>query len=174
MPEKLAVMHHELGETLFVLEREPEAEAHYRKSLDLDREHRYAPDMMALLGRAIYFRSEGNQTLLDESYQSFAEAYAVMTSPEAEKYTPFFSREKLVFDSLFGMGVCKSEMTNDTERFEAAKLFEGAEQIAVQNRDYITADELMNVYRSWVALLERMGLERDAQLIAERASRNLN
>jgi hypothetical protein len=71
------------------------------------------------------------------------------------------------------MGACKSAMPNDKERFEATDLFEHAERLGLANRDFITKDELTIVYASWVNVLEEMGLKRDAQLVAERALRNL-
>jgi tetratricopeptide (TPR) repeat protein len=173
-PAALAIMHHELGETLFVLEREREAERHYREALRLDRQHPFAPDTLTLLGRAVYFRANSDPALLDESYNYLAESRALWESEDADKYTPFHTEEKAIFDNVFLMGICKSEMPSDNEHFEAVRLFEEAEQIALENREHITDTELKNLGLSWVALLTRMGLERDAQLVAERFARHLS
>jgi tetratricopeptide (TPR) repeat protein len=174
MPDKLALLHHELGETLLVLGQEREAEAACRRSLELDRQHAYAPDSMALVGRALYLRSNGNPALLEESYSFFYEAYAVLTSARGDDYTVFHSRAKALFDALYGMGVCKEEMGHDKERFEAVKLYEQAVQMASTHRDDITEVESTNVYGSLIRLLRRMGLEREAELAEERAKRSLN
>ena len=172
-PRKLAIMHHELGETFFVLEREAQAEGHYRQALALDRQHPYAIDTMLLLARALYMRSDGGPEALDESYGYAQEALAVLRSPQGSDYVLFEGRTKAEFDALFIGAICKSEMSSDRHRFEAAESFEEAERLALDNRDEIANQELANVYTSWIEMLWRMGRERDALLVADRASRNL-
>lgn len=172
-PTLLANAHHELGETLFVLERESEAETHYRRALEYDRNHTYAPDTLQLLGKADYSRSAGDAALLEEAYSYFDESLALLTSPDGEKYGTFFGRPKGLFDGTFGAAICKSEMPGDKHGFEAVELFKAAEQLALDNRDAITGAELENTYKCWMALLVRMGLEREAHLVADRATRSL-
>ncbi len=176
-PARLALAHHELGETLFALDREPEAEAHYRESLRLDRQHPCAPDTMLLLGRALYMRwnRDGGEDadLLDEAYRHFAEAFALLDAAEPGTYALTLPHEKVQFDAAFGMAVCKSDMSLDTHRFEALRLFEQAEQLGLARRDLIPNAEIENVYKSWIALHQRMGRDRDATLVMERAERAL-
>jgi tetratricopeptide (TPR) repeat protein len=174
-PKLLALAHHELGETYFVLEQESEAEKHFRQSLAQDRQHTFAPDTLILLARIVYLRTEhdDNLSLLEESYGFSDEALVLLEGPDSEQYGDFFSRPKALFDCYFGKALCKSDMPRDKERLEAVPNFERAEQIALEHPDSITRTELENTYKCWAGMLNRMGLERDVELVADRATRNL-
>ena len=174
-PALLALAHHELGETYFVLEQESEAEDHFRKSLAYDRQHLFAPDSLILLGRVAYMRTEheDNLALVEECYGYFDEALALLEGPDGEKYGTFFGHHKALFDACFGKALCKSDMPRDKERFEAVPNFERAEQIALEHPEHITREELENIYRCWANMLGRMGLERDMKLVVDRAGRHL-
>jgi tetratricopeptide (TPR) repeat protein len=137
-PTGLALAHYQLGEALFALKQEPEAEKHYRKSLESDRQHIFAPDTLILLGRAVYMRSEGDVELLEEAYHYFDEALALLESPQAANYQTFHPHSKALFDAVSGKAICKSYMPGDKQRFEAIKLFAKAEKLALKNPEEIT------------------------------------
>jgi tetratricopeptide (TPR) repeat protein len=173
-PTLLANAHHELGETLFVLNEEPEAEKHYRKALEADREHTFAPDTLMLLGRAVYMRSDGDLELLEESYRYYDESLALLESAQSDNYGTFNARPKALFDAVFGKAICKSEMPGQNQQFEAIELFKEAERLALEHPgDITTHTELRNTYLSWGSLLHRMGLDREVQLVGERFERNV-
>lgn len=175
-PARLALTHHELGETYFAMEKEDQAEEHFRKSLASDRQHNFAPDTLLLLGRVVYMRveQEDDLQLVEECYGFFDEAVAMLESPDSAKYGDFFSRSKTLFDLYTSKATCKAVMPSDNERFEAARYFEQAEQIALEHPETITRQELQNVYLDWAELYKGMGLEREVELVLDRVKRNLD
>lgn len=174
-PLLLALAHYELGETYFALGQERIAEEHFRKSLEHNRQHTFAPDTLLLLGRVAYMRAaqEGNLQLLEECYGYFDEAIAMLESPDSERYGDAFGRQKTLFDLYTGKGVCKAAMPRDNERFEAARYFEQAEKIALEHPEAITRQELLNVYTDWAKVYKSMGLEREVELVLDRVKRNI-
>jgi AraC-like DNA-binding protein len=158
-PQRLAIAHHELGETFFVLEQMKKAEKHFRESLAYDKTHSFVPDTLILLARVIHMQAQEKvgRKLIEESYSFFDEAVALLEAPDGEKYGTVFRHEKALFDGYFGKAICKSDMPRDKERFEAVPFFEQAEQIALEWAPLITRAELENVYECWAGMLNQMG-----------------
>lgn len=87
--------------------------------------------------------------------------------------TPIFPQPKAQFDAWGGVGFTKHAMPSDKAKFDAIKAYERAEQIGLGHRDCITYNDLAGLYESMAGAYEEVGLMHEAQLVRERARRNL-